>query len=220
MLCVRQATHIRRHCVSRLGLPAIARRIGQTGQVGQGLLFLGNIAHRSGDLEHALSLYDEALTIYRGDGQKMNIASVLSSMGRVYVHRKEIQAARGAYEEALTFFQEMRYVRGMAQALLGCASLALAEHQVGRAAKLLGGIEALLQSVTDRLSDEDSKTFEYLEASARDQLGRPGLATRWAEGCALSETALVALATAEEPSPRRTPSAIRKGRGRHSSLPV
>jgi non-specific serine/threonine protein kinase len=198
----------------------IARRIGQAGQVGQGLLFLGNIAHRSGDLEHALSLYDEALTIYRGAGQKMNIASVLSCMGRVYVDREEIDPARAAYAEALTLFQELRYVRGTAVTVMGFAALALAKDHAGRAARLLGGAEALLESVADRLSVEESNSFESLKVSARDQLGTPRFAARSTEGCALSEASLVSLAIAEGPSPRRKSSAIRKGRNHHSSLPA
>lgn len=182
---------------------ALARQRELTAEVGQGLLFLGDLALRAGEVGRAADLCNEALAIYRGTGQRINIAWALSCLGRVLVERGQIGTARQAYLEALPLFQQLGYLRGIARSVAGFAQIALAQGDARRAAKLLGGIEFLLERSGDSLPPDDGAFVGDLGAAARERLREATFSTLWAEGSSLGAEALVALAVAEEPVPKR-----------------
>ncbi|HKY60999.1 MAG TPA: tetratricopeptide repeat protein [Gemmatimonadota bacterium] len=181
----------------------LARQRGLAVEIGQGLLFLGELALRAGELDRATHLFNEALAIYRGAGQKVNIAWALSSLGRVLVERGQVASARQAHAEALPLFQELGYLRGIARSVAGFAQIALAQGDARRAARLLGGIEFLLERSGDHLPPDDGAFVGTLETTARERLRKATYSTARQEGSALSADALVALALAEEPVAKR-----------------
>ena len=124
-------------------------------------------------------------------------------LGRIQVEQGRVQAARQAYAEALPLFQELGYLRGIARSVAGFAQIALAEGDPRRAAKLLAGIEFLLERSGDDLPPDDGAFVRTLETTARERLRKPAFSTSWAEGSSLSADALVALAVAEEPPEKR-----------------
>ncbi|HET6341223.1 MAG TPA: tetratricopeptide repeat protein [Gemmatimonadota bacterium] len=182
---------------------ALARQRKLTIEIGQGLLFLGDLALRAGDLDRATELCGEALAIYRGAGQKVNVAWALSCLGRVLAERGQFASARQAHAEALPLFQELGYLRGVAKSVAGFAQIALAEGNPARAARLLGGIELLLERSGDHLPPDDGAFVGTLGATARERLRKATFTSSWAAGGSLSADALVALALAEEPVAKR-----------------
>jgi tetratricopeptide (TPR) repeat protein len=182
---------------------ALAREKELTITIGQGLLFLGELALRAGELDRARDHCDEALAIYRRAAQQGNVAWALSLLGRIQVEQGRIQAARQAYAEALPLFQELGYLRGIARSVAGFAQIALAQGDARRAAKLLGGIEFLLERSGDDLPPDDGAFVGTLETTARERLRKAAFSSSWAEGSSLSADALVALAVAEEPVEKR-----------------
>jgi tetratricopeptide (TPR) repeat protein len=182
---------------------ALARQRDLTIEIAQGLLFLGDLALRAGELDLATHLFNEALAIYRRAGQKVNVAWALSCLGRVLVERGQVASARQAHAEALPLFQELGYLRGLARSVAGFAQIALAQGDAKRAARLLGGIEFLLERSGDHLPPDDGAFVGNLESSARERLRKATFSTSWAEGSSLSADALVTFALAEEPAAKR-----------------
>lgn len=87
--------------------------------------------------------------------------------------------------------------------MAGFAQIALAQGDARRAAKLLGGIEFLLERSGDRLPPDDGAFVGTLGAATRERLRGTAFSTSWAEGSSLSADALVALAVAEDSLPQR-----------------
>ena len=181
----------------------IARREKLAIEIGQGLLFLGELALRAGEPDRATHLFDEALAIYRRAGQKVNVAWALSCLGRVLVERGQVASARQALAEALPIFQELGYLRGVARSVAGFAQIALAQGDAKRAARLLGGIEFLLEGSGDHLPPDDGAFVGTLGDVARERLRKATFSTSWQEGSSLNADALVALALTEEPVAKR-----------------
>lgn len=177
---------------------ALARRIGLLDSVGHGLLRLGDVARRGGSMNQAMSLYDGALATFRQLGQKMNVAWTLSSLGNVLVDFGRVADARERYSESLTLFRDLGYAGGTARALIGFAGIALAHGETERATQLLGGIQELVERAGNQLPADDANTFASLRVTALKQLREPRFTTRWAEGMALDQGDIMALAKAGE----------------------
>ncbi|HET6616951.1 MAG TPA: tetratricopeptide repeat protein [Gemmatimonadota bacterium] len=176
---------------------SIARGIGHSTTVAQGLVCLGDIARRSGAHDRALDFHEEALAIYRETGQKINIAWTLTCLGRSLAAGGRWGAARDCFAEALPVFRELAYVQGIARALTGFATLALARGDAEGAARLLAGAKGLLERSGDRLLPSDDVDSATIRSSIEARLSRSRFARRWSEGSQLDADQLVALALAE-----------------------
>ncbi|MGH7543463.1 MAG: hypothetical protein ACREK7_05940, partial [Gemmatimonadota bacterium] len=89
------------------------------------------------------------------------------------------------------------------RSVAGFAQIALAQGDPRRAAKLLGGIEFLLERSGDDLPPDDGAFVGTLETTARERLRKATFSSSWAEGGSQSADALVALAVGEEPVEKR-----------------
>ena len=62
---------------------------------------LGNVAMRTGDLDQALALYDEALRAFTETGNQYAIVSILSDKGHLHGQRNELALALESYQQCL-----------------------------------------------------------------------------------------------------------------------
>jgi predicted ATPase len=103
-----------------------------TGVRGWGLRALGNLVFVNGDARRAIAVYEEALAIFRneGDDEGINIALTSLAIGRSTLG--EVAAARAAAEEGLAVSRRIGNERGEAYALRG----------IGFAASVAGDLPA------------------------------------------------------------------------------
>jgi len=101
---------------------------------GWGLRSLGNLVFVNGDARRAIALYEEALAIFRaeGDDEGVNIALASLAIGRTTLG--ELTAARAAAEKGLEVSRRIGNQRGEAYALRG----------VGFAASVAGDLPAAM----------------------------------------------------------------------------
>jgi non-specific serine/threonine protein kinase len=99
---------------------------------GWGLRSLGNLVFVNGDARRAITLYEEALAIFRGEGDDEGINIALASLAIGRTALGELAAARAAAEEGLAVSRRIGDARGEAYALRG----------IGFAASVAGDLPA------------------------------------------------------------------------------
>jgi hypothetical protein len=72
--------------------------------------------------------------------------------------------------------------------------VAAAERQTGRAARLLGGADALFEVINADLDPAERDLHEHTPTDVRGRLGEEAFAAAWAEGRAMSVPEAVAYA--------------------------
>jgi predicted ATPase/transcriptional regulator with XRE-family HTH domain len=181
---------------------ALARELGDTRGVAISLSTLGNIAHLQGDNLGARSLYEQSLALKKELGDKRGIAMSLSNLGLVALEQRDYANARSRFEESLALREELGDKWGIALSLagLGGAAVGLGNSgsgenapeaagdlsEVRRGVRLLGVVEALLESTRAVLQTEDRLPYERAIASARALLGEDEYGQLWAEGRAMT----------------------------------
>jgi non-specific serine/threonine protein kinase len=88
---------------------------------GWGLRSLGNLVFVNGDARRATSLNEEALAIFRAEGDDEGVNMALASLAIVQTALGELTAARAAAEEGLLVSRRIGDERGEAYALRGIA---------------------------------------------------------------------------------------------------
>ena len=97
---------------------------------------LGNTSELEGDFDNAARMFAEAIAIWRELGQGHWLAMALNNLGKLQIRRGELGLARGALLEALSLSHRMGNRRRLAYTLAAVATLAAAENQAERAARL------------------------------------------------------------------------------------
>jgi hypothetical protein len=106
--------------------------------------------------------------------------------------QEQYRLARSRYQDALAIAHEFDDELLLQSLLEGFASLAVAEGQPARAARLLGAGEALWgRSARHGPSPRDS---DNLAAAARAALGEAAFSTAWAEGQTMTREQAIACA--------------------------
>jgi predicted ATPase/DNA-binding NarL/FixJ family response regulator len=167
-------------------------RRGVAGALGQ----LGHALWHQQELPSARALLTEALALLRelesGQAQAvwnpfMSITHVLWSLGNVARDQGDYAAARSLYEEAMAAAQEQGSEFHVAVLLDAFASLAAAEGQAARAARLLGAAEAVRDASDVALAPVYRRDFyDAFIATVRAALDEETLQAAWAEGRAMS----------------------------------
>ena len=131
-------------------------------------------------------MYEEELTIGRGMSHKFVIGSALLSLARVARSRGEYAVARAHHAEALAIWQAAGLRFGVPLTLEALASLATAQQQAERAARLFGAAEALQAVFHFILAPADRADHDRDVATVRAALGEAAFAAVWAEGRAMT----------------------------------
>ncbi len=165
-------------------------RRGVAGALGQ----LGHALWHQQEFPSARALLAEALALLRGldEGQATwnpftSITHVLWSLGNVARDQGDYAAARSLYGEGLAAAQEQGGAFHVAVLLDSFASLAAAEGQAARAARLLGAAEAVRTASDVALAPVYRRDFYgAIIETVRAALDEETLKVAWAAGRAMS----------------------------------
>ena len=131
------------------------RRSGELRGVGISLEVLlhnmGELAYEQGDLDLAVSRFEESIDVSRRLGVTVPLIHPLIGLGQIASDRGDRSSARALYEESLEIARRFGYRRGEAGSLQYLARLTLAEGDVGHAARAYREALEVWSGVGDKL---------------------------------------------------------------------
>ncbi|MDP9369216.1 MAG: tetratricopeptide repeat protein [Chloroflexota bacterium] len=184
----------------------LSRRLGDEKGAARALGNLGEVARWRGDLEAAEAGYEQALQIHRRVGWRQLAANNLLNLGLVGRQRANRARAVRHYRDALAEAQALEDRETVAYALAGLAGMSGEAGDFQRAARLLGAVEALLETIGAALEHSERELADADTVAARTALGEERFAAAWEAGRALTWEAAVteALVTVGSPADGRT----------------
>jgi tetratricopeptide (TPR) repeat protein len=183
---------------------ALSQKQGGKRDIAQSLAGLGAVLCHQGDHEAARSLCEQSIVISRECGGKRLIAQSLTALGEVAFAQGDAAKARLCHAESLALWRELEEETAwrpgkLARCLECLASVAVAEGDPERAARLLGAARALRECHSAPLSPADQCDYDRNIAAIHTALGEERFVVAWAEGRTMALEAAVSLAL-EEPS--------------------
>jgi tetratricopeptide (TPR) repeat protein len=173
----------------------VKRTIGSTIGIASSLGALGEVVRRQGDSEAATAYLEESLVLRRQIGDDFGAAIALNSLAEVAQHEGDLEAARTHMCESLRLFREQDAKNQMLLCVAGLARLEAQARRGGRAAALLGAVNALRAQHSLPAKPYETDLDREASAAARRELGDAGYERRFSEGgrLSLSETIAYAL---------------------------
>lgn len=162
-----------------------ARAAGDEWVEAQALNILGMLIGTSGDLERGLQLEEESLRLIRKVGDWFAEPYALVSLARLWLDRGNLEQARTAARDGCEGFARTGDPWGLASALVTAAGVALRGRDAGRAARLLGAAEALLDEMGGLLFAVWRADQRRFTDEARATLGDTAFTAALAEGRAI-----------------------------------
>jgi tetratricopeptide (TPR) repeat protein len=141
----------------------------------------GRLAHLQGDLERAAILLEESLAWLR-NWRSPSIFEVLNDLGRVALDQGDTDRAAALFGESLKLSWEPESEIGIALSLVGLAGVAGKWGQPERAARLLGAVATIRESIGRALTPVEHSILERYAASTRAQLDEATFTIMWAKG--------------------------------------
>jgi len=168
----------------------LQRRLGSKSGVAWVMQNYGNLALWQGDYERAQACYEESIALSEAVGQRdfwsaANLAHAAARQGR-------LAQARARFRESIHRFAEARITIGVAYCMEGLASLALAENQPERAARLLGWADALREAIGDPRPPVEQRAVGGNLAIIHARLDDAAFAAAYAEGQRLTMEQVIA----------------------------
>jgi hypothetical protein len=173
---------------------AIARELGDRQGMADVLYQLGQMAQLVGDTDEARARWMECHRVDQEMGTKGGY--VLRVLGDLARDCGDFAAARSFFRQFLTERDEIGDRWNVGWALAGFSTLALAEGEAPRAARLLGASLALCASSLPWMEEAHAQ-YEVLREAVREVLGDSALVAAEAEGRALTLEQAMQLALSE-----------------------
>jgi predicted ATPase/DNA-binding CsgD family transcriptional regulator len=177
---------------------ALFRELDLKPAIARALNVLGELARLDGDYERAQEVYEEGLAIARETGDRHREAMMLGNLGYVAYHQGDYERAEALAMEALNLLWERRLEYHVPMGMVMLAGPVGAQGQPGRAARLLGAAEALLEAMGVGLQPADQLEADRYVAAVRKQLDGAAFEAARAEGRAMSLEEAVAYALGED----------------------
>jgi tetratricopeptide (TPR) repeat protein len=197
-LAVRQGDYAaaRRHLEE---CAALRRQLGDRNGLAFALGWLGEVAFAEGAYEEDAGLLNECIEIFHDLGVIYPFACCMSHRGMVAARLGDFAGAARWLKESMHHLQRPDYAEGVLGCLVGFATLALAQSQMPRAARLLGAVTALLHTTGHDLHNFLAARFAYDRAmeTVRAVMAQPDWAEAWARGQAMTLAEAVAYALDE-----------------------
>jgi tetratricopeptide (TPR) repeat protein len=167
---------------------ATFREIGDKFRAGYVLNGLGELARLQGDYVRAGKFYEEHIEILRE--QRSSVALVTASVNEAWVslYLGDYPKARALFEESLRLSSEYSNKIALMDCLAGFAGVFGMSGKPERAARLFGGVEALLERSGMRggMDPADQKEIDHYVTHVRSQLDETVFTRAWSEGQALT----------------------------------
>ncbi len=164
----------------------LLKTIGDKQMIVWALSNLGRLAYCEGNYASACTYLQDSLAMARELGDKFYIAHVLAHLGDAVRRLGDDVAARALYAECL----RLSHINGnklvQAQALEGCAGLALENGQSQSAARMLGAAQATRDVIGSPTPPVLRAWHEQEIAATRAALSESAFAATWAEGQAMT----------------------------------
>jgi predicted ATPase/DNA-binding SARP family transcriptional activator len=173
---------------------ALAREIGDVWTLAASISNQGDLALTSGDYTGARELSFEGLALQRELGDARGMAISLNNIAYAALYESRYRAALEPLQESLQLAFDLGDREGIAYRLEGAAVVAAAENEMGRAAKLLGGADALFEVIGADLEPAERRMHERTISAARACLGEEAFSNAWAAGRAMRLEEAVAYA--------------------------
>ena len=144
-----------------------------------------------------------SLSRFTAVGDKKGVIVSLHHLGMAAAMEGEHNQARAMHEQALALCEEVGDTRFLLRSLAGLAGVARAQGQGERAARLLGAVDALMETMFPPMRPYERTESEVAVAAVRAALSEERFAAVWAEGRAMSPEEAVRYAlSGDEPYPR------------------
>jgi len=195
---IRLANHSLALVYFRLGRTEEARVLFEknlpSGDVGEnGLLTaatlnsLGEIARGEEKWAEAQRLYEDAVAVWRREGDRYGLSIALANLGAVRLELGDLDAATDCYREALEGSWELDDAVDVSLAVDGLAAVAVARGETERSARLAGIADRLRVQVGYEMEPADEAFRERYLARLRTRLDGAGLEAALDAGRAMTQ---------------------------------
>jgi tetratricopeptide (TPR) repeat protein len=172
---------------------AIFSELGQPYGIGLAFNYQGDVARLRGDYAAASKCYATALPLLRQANAKSEIPAVLHNLAHVVLAQDETARARELFAEGFVLHREIGNQIGMAECLIGLATVALKQGQPQAAATFLGATDAMLATVNVPLFAAEQTVYLHTQQAVRQVLGEAHWRTAYDAGRALTSAEIVAV---------------------------
>ena len=167
---------------------------------------LGGVSASRGDHPRAFDLYQRSIDLCREGGDRFIQSWMLQGQAMEAWAMADLTGAVGIWGEALRLSRGVDNKVGVAQAVEGIAWVESSAGRPQRAARLLGGVQSLLQAIPATLQPHFVAYHDRCVADARSALGDREFDRLYREGTRMSAEELASMALEEkEPQARRAP---------------
>jgi hypothetical protein len=150
------------------------------------LELLGFVAVFEGDYNRAAHEFNDALELFRRSEDTWGIFRMLTNLGQVSVLRKHYARAKALAAEGIAISEELGDLREVALYLEVFAAAEAEQDAAGRAARLWGASDRLLESVGSPLQPENAMLRDRCFNNAKESLGEGLFQAGLSEGRAMT----------------------------------
>ena len=119
---------------------SLAREAGDPFRIAIGLNFQGDLARIERQYDQAQAFYEESAGMLRDLGDERDLAGTLQNLGQNCLHLGNIERARSLFDESLALQQAQLNKDGIAECLIGFATLAVHQNLPAIGARLLAAV--------------------------------------------------------------------------------
>jgi DNA-binding CsgD family transcriptional regulator/tetratricopeptide (TPR) repeat protein len=219
---------------------SVFKELGDKWGISGTLYSLGSVYTALRDYESARVALQEDLAITEELGTDGDAAEAFEKLGKIAYFRREDADAHKLYMRSLSLFQELGDRMGIARCLMDLAGLvvgiapaterqakskgavegAMYQAPAESAARLLGTVQVLIETVGFQLEPDDRERFNGYVAAARTQLGEQAFDKVWSEGQAMTVDEAIAYAQAIPAPEQSAASELPSSPGGASNLDV
>ena len=172
----------------------VARASGNPWSLGMALTNVGRLEMMAARWAEAGQLLEELALLFQKIWDKDMLNTARSEIGHLYRRQGRYAEAAAIYRETIRTYQEMNQQPAVAHQLECFGSIAVAQSQPERAAKLFGAAEALRHRLKTDMIPVERREYEEIVTRLREQMEPQALEKMWAEGRSMTMEQAIQLA--------------------------